>query len=149
MVHLTDEHQRALGLLARRPNGRAEADMQAHGFTFDLLADLVQSGLATAQPQDTRRGRNSVTVTWMTITDAGRAASRNEQLADAPANSHRPRSGRWRRVAGRIRRRLCYRLWRLKGRIARRIAHRLVWRITLGRLRRIMQWLRGRHFPVA
>jgi hypothetical protein len=74
MAKLNDEQRRALDLLARRPNGRTEADMLAHGFTFDLLADLVQSGLATAEPQDTRHGRNSVTVTWMTITDAGRVA---------------------------------------------------------------------------
>jgi hypothetical protein len=75
MAKLSDEQRRALDLLARRPSGRTEADMLAHGFTFDLLADLVQSGgLATAEPQDTRHGRNSVTVTWMTITDAGRVA---------------------------------------------------------------------------
>jgi hypothetical protein len=74
MASLNDKHRRALGILARSPNGCAEADMLAYGFKFALLADLVQSGLATADAHDTRSGCHSVTVAWMTITDAGRVA---------------------------------------------------------------------------
>jgi hypothetical protein len=74
MASLNDKHQRALGILARSPNGCAEADMLAYGFKCALLADLVQNGLVTANPQDTREGRHSVTVAWITITDAGRKA---------------------------------------------------------------------------
>jgi hypothetical protein len=72
MANLNGEHRRALGILARSPNGCTEADMLAYGFKVALLADLAQGGLATANPQDTRGGRHSVTVAWITITDAGR-----------------------------------------------------------------------------
>ena len=73
-MSLRDDHRRALAILARRPDGRTEADMLGHGFTAALLTELVESGLATANPQDTRGGRYSVTVAWITITDAGRVA---------------------------------------------------------------------------
>jgi hypothetical protein len=74
-MSLSDDRRRALVILARRPDGRTEADMRAHGFPVALLTELVQSGLATAHSQDTRGGgQHSVTVAWITITDVGRVA---------------------------------------------------------------------------
>jgi hypothetical protein len=43
-MNLSDDHRRALALLARRPDCRTEVELLRHGFTRVLLADLVQSG---------------------------------------------------------------------------------------------------------
>src|SRR5258706_15018577 len=40
--------RRALELLVRSPDGMAEAMLRAHGITVEILVDLVQAGLATA-----------------------------------------------------------------------------------------------------
>ena len=58
-MSLSDDRRRALVILARRPDGRTEADMRAHGFPVALLTEMVQSGLATAHSQDTRGGDNT------------------------------------------------------------------------------------------
>jgi hypothetical protein len=42
--------RRALELLAASRDGCTEAIMLAHGFTIDLLVELVRAGLATAKP---------------------------------------------------------------------------------------------------
>ena len=42
-----DRH-RALELLSGSPDGMTEAILLAHGFTIDVLADLIRAGLATA-----------------------------------------------------------------------------------------------------
>src|SRR5258708_28440073 len=39
--------RRALELLVRSPDGMGEAMLRAHGFTAEILVDLVQAGLAT------------------------------------------------------------------------------------------------------
>jgi hypothetical protein len=41
--------RRALELLVRSPDGMTEAMLRAHGFTVEMLVDLVQAGLATAK----------------------------------------------------------------------------------------------------
>jgi hypothetical protein len=41
----------ALELLASCPNGGTEAFMLAHGFTIEVLVELVRGGLATAQTE--------------------------------------------------------------------------------------------------
>jgi hypothetical protein len=41
--------RRALELLVRSPDGMGEAMLRAHGFTVEILVDLVQAGLATAK----------------------------------------------------------------------------------------------------
>jgi hypothetical protein len=46
----------------------------AHGFTADLLAELVHDGLATAKPGTVRAGGRPIEVTRIKITDAGRRA---------------------------------------------------------------------------
>ena len=70
-------HQRrALELLAASAKqGCTEAFLLAHGFTLDLLTDMVQAGLATAQNE--RFGQ-----TRLHITDAGRRALRGKRDAE-------------------------------------------------------------------
>ena len=70
------DRRRALELLAwSARQGCTEAFLLAHGFTVELLADLVQAGLATAQTERARAGGQ----TRMYITDAGRRALRTKR----------------------------------------------------------------------
>ena len=46
MGTLTDEHLRALRVLARHPNGCTEATLLKQGFTVGQLSYLVYAGLA-------------------------------------------------------------------------------------------------------
>jgi hypothetical protein len=71
---LAAEQHRARRLLAGAPVGATEAIMLAHGFRNAMLDALVRDGLATAQRQAMRAGREPITVTWFVITDAGRQA---------------------------------------------------------------------------
>jgi hypothetical protein len=68
------ERNRALRLLAGSPLGCTEAIMLAHGFTVELLVDLVRDGLATAAPGIMYAGKRPITVTRLRITDIGRQA---------------------------------------------------------------------------
>jgi hypothetical protein len=43
--------RRALELLAASPDGATEAILVAHGFTIDLLVELVRAGVPTANPK--------------------------------------------------------------------------------------------------
>jgi hypothetical protein len=49
------ERHGALEMLAGSSLGCTEATLLAHGFTTDLLVDLVQEGLATATPETVPR----------------------------------------------------------------------------------------------
>lgn len=48
------DRRRALELLDASPDGCTESIMLAHGFTVDLLVELVRAGLATAQTERSR-----------------------------------------------------------------------------------------------
>jgi hypothetical protein len=73
------DRRRALELLAgSAKQGCTEAFLLAHGFTVELLADLVRTGLATAQIERARAGGQ----TRMYITDAGRRALRGKRDAE-------------------------------------------------------------------
>jgi hypothetical protein len=71
---ISDEHRRALRLLARNSKGHTEAIMLAHGFTIAMLTVLVRDGLATATLETLRTGKRPIEVIRMRITDAGRQA---------------------------------------------------------------------------
>jgi hypothetical protein len=71
---LDPDQLRALRMLAGSPLGATEAIMLAHGFTFDMLTELVANGLATATPGRIQTGGRPMKVTWLRITDAGRRA---------------------------------------------------------------------------
>jgi hypothetical protein len=65
------ERHGALEMLAGSSLGCTEA-LLAHGFTTDLLVDLVQEGLATATPETVHAGKRPIEVVQVRITDAGR-----------------------------------------------------------------------------
>jgi hypothetical protein len=71
---LTRDRRRALEVLADSPAGVTEATMLAHGFTVELLTELVVAGLASATPERVQIDRRSIRVTRVKITAAGRQA---------------------------------------------------------------------------
>jgi hypothetical protein len=72
MNELNSEHRRALRLLARSPEGRTEAVLMAHGFTSEMLDELISSGNAKAEAHTMTSGGRPVVVVWLQITAAGR-----------------------------------------------------------------------------
>jgi hypothetical protein len=66
--------RQALELLAVDQRGLAEALLLTYGFTRDLLAGLVCTGLATAQRQAVKAGGKTIRVIRIRITEAGRRA---------------------------------------------------------------------------
>jgi hypothetical protein len=74
MPKLTDEQRRALRLLARHPDGCAEAELLVDGFTIGQLTDLVFDGFAKKQPTVTALSEREKIVVWVQITEAGRKA---------------------------------------------------------------------------
>jgi hypothetical protein len=67
MPTATTERVRALGLLARCPDGCTEALILANGFTVPFLAGLVSDRLVTAELRTAQD-------VWVRITDLGREA---------------------------------------------------------------------------
>jgi hypothetical protein len=65
-----DYYRRALALLDSSPDGATEAVMLAHGFPIELLVELVDAGLATA---NMRADAGEIEVTRV-ITANGRRA---------------------------------------------------------------------------
>ena len=65
--------RRALAVLADNPDGCTEAIMLAHGFTAELLVDLVQEDLASVSTER-KEAREPFEVIRFKITDAGRRA---------------------------------------------------------------------------
>jgi hypothetical protein len=68
------DRRRALELLAGSHDGCTEAHMLAHGFSTDLLFELINAKLATAQPERTVAGGRQTEVTRVRITEGGRRA---------------------------------------------------------------------------
>ena len=57
------DQRRALELLAGLgARGLTESALLAHGFTIDMLADLVRDGLASAQSETMRAGGRMIEV---------------------------------------------------------------------------------------
>jgi hypothetical protein len=65
------DRRRALELLAGSHDGCTEAIMRAHGFTVDILVELIAAPLATAQTERMVAGGRGIVVTRMLITEAG------------------------------------------------------------------------------
>jgi hypothetical protein len=77
---LTTDGRRVLELLVGSARqGCTEAFLLAHGFTVDLLADMVRAGFATAQIERVRAGGQPIEVTRVHITDAGRQALKGKR----------------------------------------------------------------------
>jgi hypothetical protein len=64
-----------LDLLALNPGGATEALLvRAHGFSCDMINDLVRAGLATAGCETTTAGAKPAEVVRIRITETGRDA---------------------------------------------------------------------------
>jgi hypothetical protein len=73
--HLSGKQRWALEILAAAGlRGSTGATLLAHGFSVDMLADLVHEGLATAHRQTMRVGRRKIQFARIVITHAGRRA---------------------------------------------------------------------------
>ncbi len=69
------DRRRAIELLAgSAKQGCTEAFLLAHGFTVELLVNIVRAGFATAQSERVHAGGQPIEVTRVHITDAGRRA---------------------------------------------------------------------------
>jgi hypothetical protein len=68
------DRRRALGLLAASADGCTEAVMLAHGFSIDMLVELINAGLATARPKRILVGGYQEGRTRVRITQEGRRA---------------------------------------------------------------------------
>jgi hypothetical protein len=72
---LKAQQRRALELLALAgEEGCTGARLFNHGFTVDILANLVWSGLATGHRETVRVGYRKIKIARIRITDAGRRA---------------------------------------------------------------------------
>jgi hypothetical protein len=66
--------RRALELLAGSRDGCTEAIMLAHGFTIDMLVEVVNAGLASATTERVVAAGRTIEVARVRITEAGRRA---------------------------------------------------------------------------
>jgi xanthine dehydrogenase molybdopterin-binding subunit B len=62
-------------LLAGSRDGATEALMLAHGFTIEMLVEMVGAGLATAKVERVVAGGKTIEVARVRITAAGRCAA--------------------------------------------------------------------------
>ena len=72
---LSPEERQALELLASDPQGATdELLVLVHGFDSNMIADLVESGLAMARLENMKCGSRAIEVVRIRITGAGRDA---------------------------------------------------------------------------
>jgi hypothetical protein len=71
---LKPDRGRALELLAASRDRCTEAIMLAHGFSIDLMVELINAGLAAAQTEHIVAGNYRGERTRVRITEAGRQA---------------------------------------------------------------------------
>jgi hypothetical protein len=72
---LSAEQRQALELLAGDPQGATdELLVLVHGFDSNMIADLVESGLAAARLENMKAGSRAIEVVRIRITGAGRDA---------------------------------------------------------------------------
>jgi len=64
----------AIPRLTAGPNGATQALLSAHGFDANLIAELVNRGMATITAEKVRAGGKLMAVAKARITDAGRDA---------------------------------------------------------------------------
>jgi hypothetical protein len=69
--NLSDDHCRALELLAGTADGYTEASLMAHGLSSNLLADLIHAGLATVDTERSITSGEPLEVRRIRITVAG------------------------------------------------------------------------------
>ena len=64
----------ALELLAGSRDGYTKAILRAHGFSMDMMVELVKAGLATTKRERIVAGGRQTDVVRVRITEAGRQA---------------------------------------------------------------------------
>jgi hypothetical protein len=77
---MTADERRLLELLVAADDGATDALLRAHGFTLEVIINIVSTGLASAKAERTfaAAGR-AIEVTRVRITDAGRQALAERQ----------------------------------------------------------------------
>jgi hypothetical protein len=68
------DRRRALELLAGSHHGYSKAILRAHGFSMDMMVELVKAGLATTKRERIVAGGRQTDVVRVRITEAGRRA---------------------------------------------------------------------------
>src|SRR5262249_53144399 len=68
------DRRRALELLAGSRYGYTKAILRAHGFSFDMMVELIKAGLATTKRERMVADGRQTGVVRVRITDAGRQA---------------------------------------------------------------------------
>ena len=68
------DRRRALELLAGSRDGYTKAILRAHGFSMDMMVELVKAGLATTKRERMVADGRQTDVVRVRITDAGRRA---------------------------------------------------------------------------
>jgi hypothetical protein len=84
---MTADERRLLELLAAADDGATDPLLRAHGFTLEVIINVVSTGLATAKAERTfaAAGR-AIEITRVWITDAGRRALAGKAMTyKAPA----------------------------------------------------------------
>jgi hypothetical protein len=83
------DRRRALELLAGSREGCSKAMMRAHGFSIDMLVELVKVGLATTKRERMVAGGRQTDGARVRITEAGRQAL--AKMSDKNWSSSAPR----------------------------------------------------------
>jgi hypothetical protein len=68
------DRRRALELLAASRHGYTKAILRAHGFSMDMMVELVKAGVATTKRERMVANGRQTDVVRVRITDAGRQA---------------------------------------------------------------------------
>ena len=68
------DRRRALELLAGSRDGYTKAILRAHGFSMDMMVELVKAGLATTKRERMVADGRQTGIVRVRITDAGRRA---------------------------------------------------------------------------
>jgi hypothetical protein len=74
MPALSADQFRALELLASSPEGCTDAVLTAHGFTHELITELIEARLASIEVEQMLANGRHIDVTRLRITEAGRVA---------------------------------------------------------------------------
>ena len=78
MPSLTDEQRAVLQMLAMSPRGYALPTMMARGFPYEMLQDLVRTGLASVQRDLV--GMEKTKLSHLRITESGASAPLGRRL---------------------------------------------------------------------
>jgi hypothetical protein len=68
------DRRRALELLAGSRYGYTKAILRAHGFSFDMMVELIKAGLATTKRERVVADSRKTSLVRVRITEAGRQA---------------------------------------------------------------------------